>query len=315
MVRKEKSDSLRPKHSFGLLDGIKTDFRLAVNTLRRTLFHPILLLWYLIVLGLSAFALFHFESLLKDHTDKTGLLQNIALITAALLALPLALSRTLTSERTLLNERYQKASEMLGSENIMVRIAAVYALERLSEERSRDYHVDIIKLICFFIRLRTAEKSYPIEPNMLSGQPHDSVGGTSMAVLDDVRAALMYLKNRYHYIEDVENAQDPKQIDLSHCNLTAFDLSNGDLSGTNCDDTSLANCDFSNTNLSKCSLANCSLDGTRLNNANLASVTGLRQRTLDAAIADEEKPPRLGKGDQVPVDPCTGRKLVWRPRR
>ena len=158
MIKHSKSVSSAHQRKFGPIERIKITFAFAANTIRRTLFHPILLLWILIVASLSVFALFHFDTIVADATNNTLLLRDVTLIIAALFALPLALSRTLTSERALLNERYQKVSEMLGSEISMVRLAAVYALKRLSHERSEDYHVDVVKLLCSFVRMRTAKE-------------------------------------------------------------------------------------------------------------------------------------------------------------
>ena len=159
--------------------------------------------------------------------------------------------------------------------------------------------------------MRTAETRLPDEPEVLAGESMDATGTSAMIVVDDVRAALTYLKTRDTHLRKIESTQGLKRIDLSHSYLTAFDLSNGNLSDTNFQGAYLRDSDFSNTNLSNCSFVDCSFKGTRVDNANLMSVTGLRQRTLDEALADERRPPRLGIGKQVPVDPSTKRKLVW----
>ena len=303
MTGKQKTDLSDGRFKLGLINRIKIALRFSVNTLRRTVFHPIILLWSIIILGMFVIAIFQFDALLEDFTNKYGLFQNLVLITAALLALPLALSRTLTSERTLLNDRYQQASEMLGSEIITVRLAAVYALERLSKERSEDYHVDIVKLIGFFVRMRASTLNEELDP---SRRKENSVGANPKTIFADVQAALTYLKDRDDFLRHIERSEDPKQIDLSRSNLTSYNLSSGNLSHTVFDATNLTDADISGT-----CLTDCSLNGARVNNTNFASVTGLRQRTLDQAIADEGAPPRLGTGVQIPVDPDTNQKLVW----
>ena len=303
MVGKQTTDLSDKRYKLELINRIKIALRFSVNTIRRTVFHPIILLWSVIILSVFVIAIFKFDVLLEDFTNKSGLFQNLVLITAALLALPLALSRTLTSERTLLNDRYQKASEMLGSEIITVRLAAVYALERLSKERSEDYHVDIVKLIGFFVRMRTPTLDDSEDPPR---GKQISVGAIPTAILDDVQAALTYLKDRDDFLRHIEQSEGLKQIDLSHSNLTSYNLSTGKLHHTIFDAANLTDADLSGT-----CLTGCSLNGARVNNTNLASVTGLRQQTLDEAIADEVSPPRLGTGDQVPVDPDTKQKLVW----
>ena len=70
-------------------------------------------------------------------------IRNIALVAAGLVALPLAIWRGIVAERQattarqgLLNERYQKGAEMLGSGVLSVRLGVIYALQRLAEDCS-----------------------------------------------------------------------------------------------------------------------------------------------------------------------------------
>ena len=63
-----------------------------------------------------------------------------------------------TSERGLLNERYQKGAEMLGSEFLIVRLGGIYALQRLAKEHAEQYHVQIMRLFCAFVRHPTEDK-------------------------------------------------------------------------------------------------------------------------------------------------------------
>ena len=55
-----------------------------------------------------------------------------------------------TSEQGLLNERYQKGAEMLGSEVLAVRLGGIYALQRLAEEHPEQYHIQVLRLLCAF---------------------------------------------------------------------------------------------------------------------------------------------------------------------
>ena len=71
-------------------------------------------------------------------------IRNLGLIVAAIIGLPLVIWRSVvaerqadaaqrqseTAQRGLLNERYQKGSEMLGSEVLTVRFGGIYALAR-----------------------------------------------------------------------------------------------------------------------------------------------------------------------------------------
>ena len=75
-------------------------------------------------------------------------IRNIVLVIAAPIALVLAIWRNIVAERQvetkqhgLLNERYQKGAEMLGSGVLTVRLGGIYALQHLAEEHPEIYHI------------------------------------------------------------------------------------------------------------------------------------------------------------------------------
>ena len=57
-----------------------------------------------------------------------------------------------TGQQGLLNERYQKGAEMLGSGVLSVRMGGIYALQRLAEEHPKEYAIQILGLFCAFVR-------------------------------------------------------------------------------------------------------------------------------------------------------------------
>ena len=63
-----------------------------------------------------------------------------------------ALHQAETSQRGLLNERYQRGADMLGSEVLAVRLGGIYALERLANDEPELYHVQIVCLFSAFAR-------------------------------------------------------------------------------------------------------------------------------------------------------------------
>ncbi|MDE0330255.1 MAG: hypothetical protein OXL41_00145 [Nitrospinae bacterium] len=93
-------------------------------------------------------------------------IRNLGLFLAAPIALGLAVWRArvadrqaeaaqtqvATSQGSLLNERYHKGAEMLGSEALSVRLGGIYALARLAREHPEEYHIQIIRLLCAFVR-------------------------------------------------------------------------------------------------------------------------------------------------------------------
>ena len=124
-----------------------------------------------IVIGLTIW----FWPTLKSNAEA---LRNLALVAAALFGLPLAFWRSwvahkqasLQSEQTSLlrkqadtaerghnNERYQKGADMLGSNVMTTRMGGVYALERVAQEHPLEYHVQIMQLLCAFLRHRAKD--------------------------------------------------------------------------------------------------------------------------------------------------------------
>ena len=78
-------------------------------------------------------------------------IRDYGLLIAAIFAFPLGFWRSRVAElqadaaqQTLLNERYQRGAEMLGSEVLGVRLAGIYALESLAKEHPRQYHIQIV---------------------------------------------------------------------------------------------------------------------------------------------------------------------------
>ena len=63
-----------------------------------------------------------------------------------------------TSQRGLLNDRYQKGVKKLGNEVLSIRLAGIKELQRLAEDHPRQYHVQIMELLCDFVRHPTENK-------------------------------------------------------------------------------------------------------------------------------------------------------------
>ena len=57
-----------------------------------------------------------------------------------------------TTQQILLNDRYQRGAEMLGSTVLVVRLGGIYALNRLAEEHPQQYHIQVMELLCAFAR-------------------------------------------------------------------------------------------------------------------------------------------------------------------
>ena len=97
-----------------------------------------------------------------------------------------------TSERGLLNERYQKGAEMLGSEFLFVRVAGIYALQRLAEEHAEQYHVQIMRLFFTFVRHPTEDK----DDTAKSTDANEILSTKLDWIREDVQAAMTAIGTR-----------------------------------------------------------------------------------------------------------------------
>ena len=101
---------------------------------------------------------------MTGHETGSATIRNLSLGAAAAIGLPLAIWRSRVAERQadaarrqsetaqcgLINERYQKGTEMLGSNVLAVRLGGIFALQRLAFEHE-SYHVSILLLFCAFV--------------------------------------------------------------------------------------------------------------------------------------------------------------------
>ena len=134
-----------------------------------------------IVLGLIV----GFWEWLSGGESGSTTVRNVVLVLAGVIALPLAVWRSVVADRQsrtaqqgLLNERYQKSGEMLGSDVLSVRLAGIYALQRLAAEHPDQYHIQVMRLFCAFLRMPTKDQSLetgqaPTRSGTLSGLRQD----------------------------------------------------------------------------------------------------------------------------------------------
>ena len=174
-----------------------------------------------------------------------------------------ALHQAETSQRGLLNERYQKGAEMIGSEILAVRLGGIYALQRLAADELEQYHVQIMLVLSAFVR-------NPTQDQEANATPPASVLGLSIkdyGLREDVQAALTVICRRSAAAIELEKAN-------YRLVLTLADLTGAVFSGAN--------------------LTGAHLTLTNLSGAFLSRAKGLTQAQLDEACADPGNPPDLG---------------------
>ena len=194
-----------------------------------------------------------------DASRETGstTVRNLGLVIAGLVALYLAVWRGLVAQKqagaaqqSLRNERYQKGAEMLGSKVLSVRLGGIYALQGLAKDYPEEYHVQIMRLLCGFVRNPTKDPAHERE---VAAKQIDFVAR------EDVQAVLNMMEHRYG-----------REIELESLAQFTLNFVNADLSGVILMDANLAGADLTGANLRKADFRRTDMTGTKLFRADLS---------------------------------------------
>ena len=277
---------------------------------------------------------------LSNWESWSAIIRNFGLVIAAGIALPLAIWRSIvaarqatTAQRGLLNERYQKGAEMLGSEGLSVRLGGIYTLARLAREHPGDYHMQIMSLLCAFVRNpagKPVEAPLPIngltaQAEFNSGQDEaDDEDGVDrpLRVREDVQEIMTAVGERSNeqikteegekYSLNIKEA-DLKNVYLHGANLEGANLYRANLEGAVLISSNLDEAHLDSANLEGASLLGSTLRGSNLTESDLSAADlrkckTLTQEQVDRAVAQQDHPPDLTGA----VDAGTGEPLVWR---
>ncbi len=212
--------------------------------------------------------------------------RSVFLALAAVVGLVLAIWRarvadrqSKTAQRSLLNEQYQKGAEMLGSEVLSVRLGGIYALARLAREHPEEYHVQIMRLFCAFVRNLTKEdkkgEENTKEMEAMFERGAKEEGEEKPELRPDVQEIMSAIGYRGDAQIDIENQEKPTyRLDLCKANLInaqlgRANLSNADLRGVGLCDAWLLRVNLSGALLTRADLSNAKLMGADLSNVQL----------------------------------------------
>ena len=240
----------------------------------------------------------------SGQQSNSDTIRNISLVVGGVAALIVALWRSIvaarqataaqqqaeTAQRVLLNERYQRAAEMLGSNVLSVRLGGIHGLQRLAEEDPNQYHIPIMGLLCAFAR-------HPVGDDRIASEQR---GDERQEELENTRALL---RDDVAAIVDVIRSRDKTSIVLERSREFTLDLRGAVLRGAQLNAANLAyaklwyadlsaasNHPLDQTHLDDADLTKANLVSARLNGANLRGAT-LRDTVLvraDLSDADLE---------------------------
>jgi len=229
-------------------------------------------------LAISFWGWLHIEDPNAGSRNET--IRNLALIAGGVIAFAFAWWRALVAERqadaarnqvatgqnqaatalrALSNERYQRGAEMLGSPTLAVRLGGIYALQQLAEEQPEQYHVQIMRLLCAFVR-RPPQDVFLDQPVVIDGEE------MPQAIREDAQAALSAIGRRDSRHKQLEDSKS-FSIDLHGANLRRSDVRSHLLDGADLNWTILTGADLQYATVRDADLRYADLSSANLSNA------------------------------------------------
>ena len=182
----------------------------------------------LIMGGIVAVLLAMWRSLVAERQANAALQQ----AKATFLQAETAERQSNTTLRSFLTERYEQGARKLGSDDPTVRLDGIDALERLAREHPPEYHVQVMKRLSLYIR----------------------TPGNAPQLREEVQAAMAAIGSRSGDDIELENKETFKLdligADLRNMSLIGANLSNSRLYNANLKDALLHDANLSGTEFS-----------------------------------------------------------------
>ena len=166
-------------------------------------------------------------------------------------------------------DRYTKAIEQLGSEELDVRIGGIYALERVARDSARD-HPTVMEVLAAFVREHSREQWPP---------PADEPGADApeRTTRPDVQAAITVIGRR-------NPRHDRQPVNLVGANLTDAVLTGAELSGADLTGAILPGANLSRAILPGAEISGAILTGAEISYADLSGTISFHPDLTDAHL-------------------------------
>lgn len=205
----------------------------------------------LVTIGFGVFGWLVKSIFLPIGTNPAEDIRNYGLATGAVFGVPFLIWRSFVAQKQVdvteqghITDRINKAVEGLGAEktvkrdgvdqtepNLEVRIGALYALERISQDSDRD-HVNVMEILCAYIR-NNADRHSPALPDEEPEEGWRAWGEANRTHLPlDVDVALKIIERRDDSRKAIEEAYDNGngyRLGLERAPFHALDLGQRDL--------------------------------------------------------------------------------------
>ena len=178
-----------------------------------------------------------------------------------------------TAQQSLLNERFQRGAEMLGSNILLTRMAGINALKHLAEEHPQQYHIQVFELFCIFLRDPTREGDGSEEP-----PPHWH------PLRGDVQAVIAAICSRGEAGRKCET-KNAWRLEIQSANFPEANFRGGELSGVNLRGANLIRANLEGANLSGADLTHARVVEAYLENAILIGADLTHANLEDTILA------------------------------
>ena len=224
---------------------------------------------------------------MKDRIDlESKSRQTLAQILggAALLVGLYFTSQTLrTTQEGQITDRFTKAIDQLGKDNLAVRLGGIYALERIAKDSASD-HWSVMEVLTAFVREQAPAQTMPLDKT--SGEKETEESPHELKAPSDIQTILTVIGRRTRTFGNGES----QRLDLHNTNLQGADLSGAQLQKA---------C------LRAAQIQGADLRGARLQGADLTVVANLTQDQINVACIDENTllPEGLTRPAPCPTNP------------
>lgn len=205
-----------------------------------------------------------------------------------------------------LYDRYQKSTDMLGNANMSTRLGGIYSLRRLADKHPDEFHLQVMEILCAFLR----------NPPLPESRPDGKLAEDVQSALD----AVIYRSDRGIEIEKATEA-DSDRTRHFRINLRGANLKDARFSGGNLQGAIMVKARFGTADFTSAELNDADLSGTRFSQGrdlildqetgkpmNVPTYSRVTQRQLNQAIANPDDPPVIPVGTP---DIETGELIVW----
>lgn len=180
-------------------------------------------------------------------------------------------------------ERFSKAVEQLGNENIHVRLGGIYSLEQIAKDSEERYYRQVIESLTSYLRERAPYVPLLPEAQRVSEATSESVGVDTIEKLfrnvpdlkTDIQAVISVLgRRRYSFGRGEDFHLDFRAVDLTQIEFPTGSNFNGS--------------DFTGSNLNRSILSGVSFASVRFNHANLVGITA-KETSFDHSTMNSAK--------------------------